>query len=122
MFHVPSLKGLMTDNQHFRPKLRLREDLLTISIDIADLSSLPGAEMAVVQVCGLRDDSEGQASPSGRVTWQRFGCGVRGGGRHSRQAGRRLLTIGKLWGSPSDSQLRVHMNAPALLRGQRNGL
>lgn len=86
MFHVPSLKALMTDNQHFRPKLRLREDLLTVSIDIADLSSLPGAEMAVVQVCGLRDDSEGQGSPSGRVTWQRFGCGVRGGGRHSRHA------------------------------------
>lgn len=58
MFHVPSLKGLMTDNQFFRPKLRLREDLLTISIDIADLSCLPGAEMAVVQVRQGRGEAE----------------------------------------------------------------
>ncbi|GAX85807.1 hypothetical protein CEUSTIGMA_g13222.t1 [Chlamydomonas eustigma] len=50
MFHVPSLKKILTSNVTFRPRMRLKADMLYLNMDMADISSAPGAIMATLQV------------------------------------------------------------------------
>ena len=67
LFHLPSLKAMMSSNKHFRPRLRLHDGLLFVSFDIANVTSLPSASLAAVQV-GLpaslsREELTSQAWP-----------------------------------------------------------
>lgn len=50
LFHLPSLKKNLVNNQDIRPKLRIKDGLLFIRYEISDLTSMEGASLAVVQV------------------------------------------------------------------------
>ncbi|GAX76450.1 hypothetical protein CEUSTIGMA_g3895.t1 [Chlamydomonas eustigma] len=49
MFHVPSLRGLLSRNQNFVPKLKIQNDLLYFHFDIQDLSHATGSSLCAVQ-------------------------------------------------------------------------
>jgi len=50
IFHVPTLKQLLASQHDFRPKLRLREGLVYVHLDVADVSSIRGAHAAAIEV------------------------------------------------------------------------